>query len=324
MTSLRIVVRFALRKIRCSLLAARTVCRCVLRFTSTRRIFPTYHQNDHLSGRITDISVMWRTSCKRGRDSATRECFRRGFWGTIFVRSSKLSLFFPELCSFRRVFFVSHAFERFGDKRSSSVAFGFDDVLEVFLKTPFCHRAFIANSDYDQKYFLKFPFFSKAEPVLLSWQRWRSPGWAKHFGDGTSKTRMKTWLPGVGEIERRRTIDRRRYRYESCAVIHGPKGKEKTHGSQRELCEALTLHHLQTSEFWGAYFRYPMSLPFYTTLLSCTWMYSGRTVRLQRGENEKSSHPRHFGCWSLRPNGLEWTDLVNWTGALHRFITWCN
>ena len=33
---------------------------------------------------------------------------------------------------------------------------------------------------------------------------------------------MKTRLPGVGEIERRRTIDRRRDWYKSCAMIHGP------------------------------------------------------------------------------------------------------
>ena len=46
----------------------------------------------------------WMTSCRRGRGSATSECFGRGSQGTIFVRSSKLSLFFPELCSFRRVF----------------------------------------------------------------------------------------------------------------------------------------------------------------------------------------------------------------------------
>ena len=46
----------------------------------------------------------WMTSCGRTRDSATPECFGRGSQGTIFVRSSKISLFFPELCSFRRVF----------------------------------------------------------------------------------------------------------------------------------------------------------------------------------------------------------------------------
>ena len=58
---------------------------------------------------------------------------------------------------------------------------------------------------------------------------------------------MKTRLPGVGEIERRRTIDRRRDWYESCAVIHGPKEKKKR---QKEvsvwLWEGSTLHHLQT------------------------------------------------------------------------------
>ena len=40
---------------------------------------------------------------------------------------------------------------------------------------------------------------------------------------------------------------------------------------------------------------------------------------------KKSSHPWHFRCWSLRRNELEWTNLVHWTGALHRFfVTWCN
>ena len=56
-------------------------------------------------------------------------------------------------------FYVSRAFERFGAKRSSSGAFGFDDVLEVFLKTPLRHRAFFANSVYDHGYFLKILFF---------------------------------------------------------------------------------------------------------------------------------------------------------------------
>ena len=69
----------------------------------------------------------WMTSCGRGRDSATPERFGRGSRGMISVRSSKLSLFFPELCPFRR-FFASCPFEIFGAKRSRSGAFGFDDV----------------------------------------------------------------------------------------------------------------------------------------------------------------------------------------------------
>ena len=69
----------------------------------------------------------------------------------------------------KRFFFVSRAFDRFGTKRSSSEAVGFDDDLEVFLKTPLRHRAFFANSDYDHEYFLKISFlFSKTEQVLLA------------------------------------------------------------------------------------------------------------------------------------------------------------
>ena len=71
--------------------------------------------------------------------------------------------------SVSKSFSVSRAFERFGAKRSSSGAFGFDDVFEVFLKTPFHRGHFFANSDYDHGYFLKISFlFSKAEPVLLA------------------------------------------------------------------------------------------------------------------------------------------------------------
>ena len=58
--------------------------------------------------------------------------------------------------SISKSFFVSRAFERFGAKCSSSGAFGFDDVLEVFSKTPLRHRAFFfANSDYDHEYFFE-------------------------------------------------------------------------------------------------------------------------------------------------------------------------
>ena len=101
------------------------------------------------------------TSCGCGRDSATLECFGQGSQGTIFVRRSKISLFFRELCSFRRVF-VSRVFVRFGAKRSSAGAFGFDDVLELFLKLRSVTVHLFANSDYELEYFLKITFlFSK-------------------------------------------------------------------------------------------------------------------------------------------------------------------
>ena len=73
---------------------------------------------------------------------------------------SKLEIIsFPSgVMSVSKSFFVSRAFERFGAKCSSSGAFGFDDVLGLFLKPPLRHRAFFANSYYDHKYFLKVPF----------------------------------------------------------------------------------------------------------------------------------------------------------------------
>ena len=59
-------------------------------------------------------------------------------------------------------FSVSRAFVRFGAKRSRSGAFGFDDALELFLKTSLCLRAFFANPEYDHEISLKISFvFSK-------------------------------------------------------------------------------------------------------------------------------------------------------------------
>ena len=84
---------------------------------------------------------------------------------------SKLEIisFLSRVMSVSKSFFVSRAFERFGAKCSSSGAFGFDDVLGLFLKTPLRHRAFFANSDNDHKYFLKISFLlSKAELALLA------------------------------------------------------------------------------------------------------------------------------------------------------------
>ena len=146
----------------------------------------------------------WMTSCGRGRDSATLECFGRGYWGTIFVRSSKLSLFFPELCPFRRVFLFPALLKDLAPNVQALGLLVSTMFWGSFWKLRSVTGHFFANSFNDHKYFLKISFlFSKAQPVLLAWQLWRSQVWAKHFGDGTSKTRLKTRLPGVGEIERR-------------------------------------------------------------------------------------------------------------------------
>ena len=137
-------------------------------------------------------------------------------------------------------FFVSRAFVRFGAKRSSPGAFWFRRCLGAFLENSarspgiFCELRLRSRV-----FFENYLSFFKAEPVLLAWQLWWSPDWTKHFGDGTSKIRMKTSLRGVGEIERRRTSDRRGDWYESLAVIHGPKEKKTKQRNQRVIVRSL-------------------------------------------------------------------------------------
>ena len=140
-------------------------------------------------------------------------------------------------------FFASRAFVRFGAKRSRAGAFGFDDVLELFLKTPLGHRASFSElrlrtGVYFENYF---SFSKQSRCTCYLPDRYGDPQVAQSiFGDGTSKLRTKTSLPGVGEIERRRTRDRRRDWCESLAMIHGPKDKKKKkYRSQRVIARSL-------------------------------------------------------------------------------------
>ena len=224
-------------------------------------------------------------SCGRGRDSATPECFGRGSQGTIFVRSSRLSLFFPELCSFRRVF-VSRAFVKFGAKRSSPGAFGFDDVLELFLKTAPGHQAFSCELRLRPRVFFEnFYYFFKAEPVLLAWQLWWSPGWAKLFGGGSSKTRMETWFSALARSSAEGppivvAFSTSRLRW--SMVQKRQKSDEVSLWLPFIVCKTSE----ETSEFWGACFRHPMS-PFCYSLFSCMWLYRSTLVRMQIGDSEE-------------------------------------
>ena len=59
-------------------------------------------------------------------------------------------------------FFVSRAFVGFGAKRSSSGAFGFDDVLEIFLKIPL-HHIFCELRLRPWVFFVKIAFLSSKQ-----------------------------------------------------------------------------------------------------------------------------------------------------------------
>ena len=170
---------------------------------------------------MTDISVIkmiisvavwriypwWMTSCGRGRGPATPECFGRGSQGTIFVRSSKLSLFFPELCSFRRVFCFPRfckiwrqTFEPWGFWFWRCLGALFENCAPspcIFLRTPTTTTSI----------FWKFLFFfrSRASVTCLTAMVIKALWWwfVENSNGNVISGRWRL-------IERRRTVDRRR------------------------------------------------------------------------------------------------------------------
>ena len=111
-----------------------------------------------------------------------------------------------------KFFSFPRAFAKFGAKRSSPGAFGFDDVLELFLKTAL--RYFLENSDYDP------PRFSAAGMVRMKnheksgWVHWISnPGHVLTSGCGGTPGRARTFISDRSkkvsqDRERRRKLHR--------------------------------------------------------------------------------------------------------------------
>ena len=91
----------------------------------------------------------------------------RMFWARLSRDDFRLKIeiisFLSRDMSISKSFFASHAFERFGAKRSRSGVFGSDDVLEVFLKTPLRHRAYFCELRLRPQIF--FSFFQKRAGV---------------------------------------------------------------------------------------------------------------------------------------------------------------
>ena len=250
------------------------------------------------------------TNCGRGRDSATdklRAWEGLGHCGTFWARLSwddfrsklKIISIFPRLCSFRKVFSVSPCFCKIWRQ-----TFGFNDVLELFLN--FCLKLRSATGESfcelrlrPRDFFQNYLSLLKAEPVLLAGQlRW-SPGWAKHFGDGMFKMRMKTSLPGIGEIELRRTIDRRRDWYASLALIHGPKEKKNT---KKSACDCAKSQPFISTK--PASFQEPVStvLHFAVCVFMDVWLQVGQAAA--RGQRRKAvirdiPGVRHRGIMNL-------------------------
>ena len=86
--------------------------------------------------------------------------------GRFSFEARKYLFSFPSYVHFEE-FFVSRAFLRFGAKRLSSGAFRFNGVLELLLKIPFLHKAFLRTPTTTMRNFLKIFFFQKQSRCFL-------------------------------------------------------------------------------------------------------------------------------------------------------------
>ena len=182
---------------------------------------------------------------------------------------------------------------------------------------------FFANSDYDHEYFFEhfLSFFPKHSRCYL-------PG---SYGDPHAEQSTLVMVRRKLELK----LDFRALARSSaegpsivaaigdelCAVIHGPKEKTQQKKTKKNkevsvwLCKVSTLHHLQTSEFWGACY---VATVLHVTVIVYVDVQMQVGQAAARGKRRKSVIVNTFGV-DHRGNELECTDLVHWTEALQRF-----
>ena len=284
---------------------------------------------EHLNDHMTDISVIkmiisvavWRIYPSWVNDKLWAweglghfGMFWARFSGDDFRSKLKSYVHFEE-------FFVSRAFAKFGAKRSSPEAFGFDDVLELFLKTALRHRWGIFLRTPTTFFENFFSFFFKAEPVLLAWQlRW-SPGWAKLLvvvrklewkRDFRALARSSAEGPSIvvafstsrlrwSMVQKRQKPDEVSRLWLPFIVYKNQRGNQR--GNHRVLRSLFPRPDVSTVLLFAVFL-----------LVAVQSRWSG----CRSGTAKKSSHPWHFRCWSRSRNDLECTNLVH-SEALYRF-----
>ena len=253
------------------------------------------------------------------------------FWARISRDDFRSKLenisFLSRVMFISKSFSVSRAFVRFGAKRSSSGAFGFDDVLELFWKLRFVSGDFLRTLNMTMIIFLKIAFiFSKQSRCHLP----DSCGDLQAEQSTFVMVRRKLeWKLDFRTLARssadRRIVDHRRDRNESLAVIHGLKEK-KTQWSQSVVVRSINPSSFTKSASFRSLFRRPDVA---TVLHFTVFLYVDAQLQVgqaaARGRAKRSSHPWHFRCWSPKRNELECTDLVPLdSGITPFFVTWCN
>ena len=206
---------------------------------------------------MTDISVM-------GHDQVAGVGGIRPLWNVLgealkgrFSFEARKCLFSFQSYAHLEDFFVSRPFVRFGAKLSSSGAFGFDDVLELFLRTPLCHRSFSLRTPImTTDIFSKCPiFFSKQSQCYLP----------DSYGDPQAEQSTLVFLRRKLEWKLdSRALARWSTEGPSIVVAIGTSRlrwsmvqKWKTHKVSVWLCEASTFPHVENQRVLRSLFPRP-------------------------------------------------------------------
>ena len=283
------------------------------------------HQNDHLSGRMTDISVMgeWQVVGVGGT---------RPLWNVLaeaiegrFSFEARNYLFsFRSYVRFEE-FFLFPALLK--DLAPNVQALGllfrrwFGALFENSAPSP---GIFLGTLTTTTSISSKFPFFfpkqslfylpdsygdPKSEQSTLVMVR-RKPEWKLDFRAlARSSAEGPSIVVAIGTSRVRWSMVQKRK-------------KTTTKGSQRVIVRRLNPSSSTNQRVLRSLFPRPDVATvshfavFVDVDVRCT--AAGRSG-CSAGTAKKSSHPWHFRCWSLRRNELECTDLVHWTEALHRF-----
>ena len=268
------------------------------------------HQNDHLSGRMTDISVMgeWQVA-DVGRTRPLENVLGEALKGRFSFETRNYLFSFQSYVRFEE-FFCFPRFWKIWRQTFKLWGFWFRRCLGglfensapspgSFLRTP---TTWTTTTSIFLKISFLFPKQSRcylpdrygdpqAEQSTLMMEH-RRQEWKLDFRALARPSAEGPWIVvAIGTSRVRRSMVQKR--------------KKKNKEVSVWLCEGSTLYHLQTRKFWGACFRDPMSLPFRTSLFSWVWMSSCRTVRLQRGGKRRKAVIRdtsgidHWGVTNL-------------------------
>ena len=146
------------------------------------------------------------------------------------VRFTSKRFLFPALCKIWR-------------QSSSAGVFGFDDVLEVFLKTPLCHRTFFANSDYTTRSILL------KVSILLSKQSWF------YLPDGYGDPQAEQSTLVMVRWKREWKFNFWLLARSSAGGLSWSKNDKNTTKSACDWAKSQPFIDHKTSEFWEACFR---------------------------------------------------------------------